>query len=174
MTCVNYLKLPDYSSREIMTSKLKLAALEGQRSFHLSWDLSLVILFVLFYVHVHFNGWLCYVCSVSWPGTLSISYSKIAWCNGMLRSHNYCVTSLKNLCDLVLFWFNTLSCIDYGTKTRDQLEKRYRGGRVCLAFFTVKRTSCKFIAANRRSHCKGNYCTALSWSRVFTLWFDLR
>lgn len=36
MTCVNYLKLPDYSSREIMTSKLKLAALEGQRSFHLS------------------------------------------------------------------------------------------------------------------------------------------
>lgn len=37
MTCVNYLKLPDYSSKEIMASKLKLAALEGQRSFHLSW-----------------------------------------------------------------------------------------------------------------------------------------
>ncbi|XP_020611050.1 E3 ubiquitin-protein ligase TRIP12-like isoform X1 [Orbicella faveolata] len=36
MTCVNYLKLPDYSSKEIMASKLKLAALEGQRSFHLS------------------------------------------------------------------------------------------------------------------------------------------
>lgn len=37
MTCVNYLKLPDYSSKEIMANKLKLAALEGQRSFHLSW-----------------------------------------------------------------------------------------------------------------------------------------
>lgn len=36
MTCVNYLKLPDYSSKEIMAKKLKLAALEGQRSFHLS------------------------------------------------------------------------------------------------------------------------------------------
>lgn len=36
MTCVNYLKLPDYSSKDIMASKLKLAALEGQRSFHLS------------------------------------------------------------------------------------------------------------------------------------------
>lgn len=36
MTCVNYLKLPDYSSKEIMASKLKLAAQEGQRSFHLS------------------------------------------------------------------------------------------------------------------------------------------
>ena len=36
MTCVNYLKLPDYSSKEIMASKLKLAALEGQHSFHLS------------------------------------------------------------------------------------------------------------------------------------------
>lgn len=36
MTCVNYLKLPDYSSKEIMASKLKLAAVEGQRSFHLS------------------------------------------------------------------------------------------------------------------------------------------
>lgn len=36
MTCVNYLKLPDYSSKEIMAGKLKLAALEGQRSFHLS------------------------------------------------------------------------------------------------------------------------------------------
>ena len=36
MTCVNYLKLPDYSSKEIMANKLKLAALEGQHSFHLS------------------------------------------------------------------------------------------------------------------------------------------
>lgn len=164
MTCVNYLKLPDYSSREIMTSKLKLAALEGQRSFHLSWDLWLFCSFSFAFMFTSMDD--CYVCSVSWLGTLSISYSKIAWRNGMLRSHNYCVTSLKNLCDLVLFWFNTLSCIDYGTKTRDQLET--------LGFFTVKCTSCKFIAANRRSHCKGNYCTALSWSRVFTLWFDLR
>lgn len=36
MTCVNYLKLPDYSSIEVMREKLKLAASEGQHSFHLS------------------------------------------------------------------------------------------------------------------------------------------
>lgn len=36
MTCVNYLKLPDYSSIEVMKAKLKLAAMEGQHSFHLS------------------------------------------------------------------------------------------------------------------------------------------
>lgn len=36
MTCVNYLKLPDYSSKEIMEEKLKIAAMEGQQSFHLS------------------------------------------------------------------------------------------------------------------------------------------
>jgi len=36
MTCANYLKLPDYSSREIMKEKLRLAAAEGQYCFHLS------------------------------------------------------------------------------------------------------------------------------------------
>ncbi|CAB3231314.1 unnamed protein product [Arctia plantaginis] len=36
MTCVNYLKLPDYSSSEVMRAKLRLAASEGQHSFHLS------------------------------------------------------------------------------------------------------------------------------------------
>ncbi|RWS01072.1 putative E3 ubiquitin-protein ligase TRIP12-like protein, partial [Dinothrombium tinctorium] len=36
MTCVNYLKLPDYSSIEIMREKLRVAANEGQHSFHLS------------------------------------------------------------------------------------------------------------------------------------------
>ena len=36
MTCVNYLKLPDYSSVEIMIAKLRVAADEGQHSFHLS------------------------------------------------------------------------------------------------------------------------------------------
>nr|XP_024215138.1 E3 ubiquitin-protein ligase TRIP12 isoform X1 [Halyomorpha halys]XP_024215139.1 E3 ubiquitin-protein ligase TRIP12 isoform X1 [Halyomorpha halys] len=36
MTCVNYLKLPDYSSIEIMREKLATAARDGQRSFHLS------------------------------------------------------------------------------------------------------------------------------------------
>ncbi|XP_061137094.1 E3 ubiquitin-protein ligase TRIP12 isoform X2 [Syngnathus typhle] len=36
MTCVNYLKLPDYSSIEIMREKLLTAAREGQQSFHLS------------------------------------------------------------------------------------------------------------------------------------------
>ncbi|KAM4693958.1 E3 ubiquitin-protein ligase TRIP12 isoform 3-T6 [Discoglossus pictus] len=36
MTCVNYLKLPDYSSIVIMREKLLIAAREGQQSFHLS------------------------------------------------------------------------------------------------------------------------------------------
>ncbi|XP_017119604.1 E3 ubiquitin-protein ligase TRIP12 isoform X6 [Drosophila elegans] len=36
MTCVNYLKLPDYSSRDVMRQKLKVAANEGSMSFHLS------------------------------------------------------------------------------------------------------------------------------------------
>nr|CAH7756174.1 unnamed protein product [Callosobruchus chinensis] len=36
MTCVNYLKLPDYSSLEVMRDKLRLAASEGQHSFYLS------------------------------------------------------------------------------------------------------------------------------------------
>ncbi|ELU17507.1 hypothetical protein CAPTEDRAFT_164474 [Capitella teleta] len=36
MTCVNYLKLPDYSSVEIMQNKLDIATREGQLSFHLS------------------------------------------------------------------------------------------------------------------------------------------
>ncbi|XP_054714479.1 E3 ubiquitin-protein ligase TRIP12-like [Uloborus diversus] len=36
MTCVNYLKLPDYSSLEIMRAKLEIAINEGQNSFHLS------------------------------------------------------------------------------------------------------------------------------------------
>ncbi|XP_015911570.1 E3 ubiquitin-protein ligase TRIP12 [Parasteatoda tepidariorum] len=36
MTCVNYLKLPDYTSIEIMREKLEIAISEGQLSFHLS------------------------------------------------------------------------------------------------------------------------------------------
>lgn len=36
MTCVNYLKLPDYPSIEIMREKLDIAINEGQFSFHLS------------------------------------------------------------------------------------------------------------------------------------------
>ncbi|XP_052815932.1 E3 ubiquitin-protein ligase TRIP12-like isoform X2 [Mya arenaria] len=36
MTCVNYLKLPDYSTVEVMREKLAIAAREGQLSFHLS------------------------------------------------------------------------------------------------------------------------------------------
>lgn len=36
MTCVNYLKLPDYTSIEVMRSKLEVAAREGSMSFHLS------------------------------------------------------------------------------------------------------------------------------------------
>lgn len=36
MTCVNYLKLPEYSNREAMRQKLKVAASEGSMSFHLS------------------------------------------------------------------------------------------------------------------------------------------
>ena len=36
MTCANYLKLPDYSSKTIVKEKLRLAAAEGQYCFHLS------------------------------------------------------------------------------------------------------------------------------------------
>jgi E3 ubiquitin-protein ligase TRIP12 len=36
MTCVNYLKMPDYSTITIMRDKLRVAAEEGQNSFHLS------------------------------------------------------------------------------------------------------------------------------------------
>jgi E3 ubiquitin-protein ligase TRIP12 len=36
MTCVNYLKLPDYSTIEIMRKKLEVATKEGQGAFHLS------------------------------------------------------------------------------------------------------------------------------------------
>lgn len=44
MTCVNYLKLPDYSSIETMREKLLIAAREGQQSFHLSWSFTSHIL----------------------------------------------------------------------------------------------------------------------------------
>ncbi|KAL9091345.1 MAG: hypothetical protein Q9159_001429 [Coniocarpon cinnabarinum] len=36
MTCVNYLKLPDYSDLEVMKTKLGVATQEGQGAFHLS------------------------------------------------------------------------------------------------------------------------------------------
>jgi E3 ubiquitin-protein ligase TRIP12 len=36
MTCVNYLKLPDYSSPEIMRIKLTIAIRDGQYAFLLS------------------------------------------------------------------------------------------------------------------------------------------
>ncbi|KAI0675862.1 hypothetical protein C8Q78DRAFT_964482 [Trametes maxima] len=36
MTCVNYLKLPEYSSKAVMTEKLSVAMREGVGSFHLS------------------------------------------------------------------------------------------------------------------------------------------
>lgn len=36
MTCVNYLKLPDYSSLNIMKERLGVAIKEGQGAFHLS------------------------------------------------------------------------------------------------------------------------------------------
>ncbi|KAI3474020.1 hypothetical protein Pfo_028808 [Paulownia fortunei] len=36
MTCANYLKLPPYSSKEVMKEKLLYAVIEGQGSFHLS------------------------------------------------------------------------------------------------------------------------------------------
>lgn len=36
MTCVNYLKLPDYSTLEILRERLQLAIREGQGAFHLS------------------------------------------------------------------------------------------------------------------------------------------
>jgi E3 ubiquitin-protein ligase TRIP12 len=36
MTCVNYLKLPDYTSESVMREKLNIALKEGKQSFHLS------------------------------------------------------------------------------------------------------------------------------------------
>lgn len=36
MTCVNYLKLPDYSDVGVMRQKLTVAIREGQGAFHLS------------------------------------------------------------------------------------------------------------------------------------------
>ena len=36
MTCVNYLKMPDYSSVDVMKMKLGMAIKEGQGAFHLS------------------------------------------------------------------------------------------------------------------------------------------
>ena len=36
MTCVNYLKMPDYSSMAILREKLRVAIQEGQGAFHLS------------------------------------------------------------------------------------------------------------------------------------------
>lgn len=36
MTCVNYLKLPDYSTPEILSERLGVAMREGQGAFHLS------------------------------------------------------------------------------------------------------------------------------------------
>lgn len=36
MTCVNYLKLPDYSSLDILRERLQVAIKEGQGAFHLS------------------------------------------------------------------------------------------------------------------------------------------
>jgi len=36
MTCVNYLKMPDYSGLEILKARLGVAIKEGQGSFHLS------------------------------------------------------------------------------------------------------------------------------------------
>lgn len=36
MTCVNYLKLPNYTTLEAMTKQLSTAMKEGQGAFHLS------------------------------------------------------------------------------------------------------------------------------------------
>jgi E3 ubiquitin-protein ligase TRIP12 len=36
MTCVNYLKMPDYSTVGILREKLSVAIKEGQGAFHLS------------------------------------------------------------------------------------------------------------------------------------------
>jgi E3 ubiquitin-protein ligase TRIP12 len=36
MTCVNYLKMPDYSSLEVLKQKVMVAIKEGQGAFHLS------------------------------------------------------------------------------------------------------------------------------------------
>lgn len=43
MTCANYLKLPPYSTKEVMRKKLLYAILEGRGSFDLSWADKLTI-----------------------------------------------------------------------------------------------------------------------------------
>lgn len=50
MTCVNYLKLPDYSTIDIMREKLTVAAKEGQLSFHLSQKMIGFVIVTLFKV----------------------------------------------------------------------------------------------------------------------------
>ena len=41
MTCANYLKLPDYTTKEILRQKIFTAMTEGSQSFHLSYSFSL-------------------------------------------------------------------------------------------------------------------------------------
>lgn len=36
MTCVNYMKVPEYSAKEVMRKRFEIAMKEGQGSFHLS------------------------------------------------------------------------------------------------------------------------------------------
>jgi E3 ubiquitin-protein ligase TRIP12 len=36
MTCANYLKLPDYTTKGVMRQKIFTAMMEGSQSFHLS------------------------------------------------------------------------------------------------------------------------------------------
>lgn len=36
MTCVNYLKMPNYSTMDVLRNKLGVAIREGQGAFHLS------------------------------------------------------------------------------------------------------------------------------------------
>jgi len=36
MTCVNYLKLPDYTDLDVMRRRMNIAIKEGQGAFHLS------------------------------------------------------------------------------------------------------------------------------------------
>lgn len=36
MTCANYVKLPDYTNKEVLCSRLLTAIQEGQGAFHLS------------------------------------------------------------------------------------------------------------------------------------------
>lgn len=67
MTCVNYLKLPDYSTVDMMREKLGVAAKEGQLSFHLSQE---ELGDVCFFKYPKWKMWI----KMYWKGKVQLDY----------------------------------------------------------------------------------------------------